>query len=452
MDKNHKYFLGLYYRFIDLITLNVAFFIAEFLRFREVEEHSFLESKYLTLLIVINLSWVVLSHSQKIYSTYLFASRRRYFLRVLLVVLLQLLITIGLNGLIKTFYSRLFLLYTFIGFAVLMTVGRLLTNLVYKAYIAKRIKKNLVVIVGKGFSISDVKSSLLESIIDDDYQQIEEISDTQNLIKKLEELRSSTPITELYIKISLIDESLMEDLSNYCDNNFIRLRLVLDWQRVSSKVIEARNISHTTVLNIPLTPLDDPYNTLLKRSFDVLFSSFIMIAVLSWLFPILAIIIKFTSKGPVFFKQKRTGLGNKEFNCWKFRSMTVNKDSDKVQATKGDKRITKVGHFLRRSSLDEFPQFINVFLGDMSVVGPRPHMLKHTEEYSQLIGNFMNRHAIKPGITGLAQVKGYRGEIDDSYLLTNRVRLDRFYVNNWSLYLDMKIVFYTMFGMFKDHK
>lgn len=452
MDKNHKYFLGLYYRFIDLITLNVAFFIAEFLRFREVAEHSFLESKYLTLLIVINLSWIVLSHSQKIYSTYLFASRRRYFLRVVLVVLLQLLITIGLNGLIKTFYSRLFLLYTFIGFATLMTLGRLLTILFYKAYISKKTKKNLVVIVGDGFSISDVKSFLLESTIDDDFQKIEEISSPNNLIENLEKLRTITPITEIYIKISLIDEPLMEELSNYCDNNFIRLRLVLDWQRVSSKVVEARNVSHTTVLNIPLTPLDDPYNTLLKRSFDVLFSSFIMITVLSWLFPILAIIIKCTSKGPVFFLQKRTGLGNKEFNCWKFRSMTVNKDSDKIQATKGDKRITKVGHFLRRSSLDEFPQFINVFLGDMSVVGPRPHMLKHTEEYSQLIGNFMNRHAIKPGITGLAQVKGYRGEIDDSYLLTNRVRLDRFYVNNWSLYLDLKIVFFTMFGIFKDHK
>lgn len=452
MNKNHKYFLGLYYRFIDLITLNLAFFIAEFLRFRGVDGHSFLESKYLTLLIVINLSWIVLSHSQKIYSTYLFASRKRYFLRVVLVVLLQLLITIGLNGLIKTFYSRLFLLYTFIGFALLMTLGRVLTNLFYKAYIAIKVKKNLIVIVGEGFAVSDVKSSLLESTIDEDYQQVEELLDTNNLMENLKVLRKTTPITEVYIKISLLDEELLEELSNYCDNNFIRLRLILDWQKLSSKAVESRNISHTTVLNIPLTPLDDPYNTLLKRTFDVLFSAFMMLFVLSWLFPILAVIIKITSKGPVFFQQKRTGLGNREFNCWKFRSMTVNKDSDKVQATKGDKRITKVGHFLRRSSLDEFPQFINVFLGDMSVVGPRPHMLKHTEEYSQLIGNFMNRHAIKPGITGLAQVKGYRGEIDDSHLLTNRVRLDRFYVNNWSLYLDLKIVFFTMFGIFNDHK
>ncbi|NQX96800.1 MAG: exopolysaccharide biosynthesis polyprenyl glycosylphosphotransferase [Flavobacteriales bacterium] len=452
MNKNHKYFLGLYYRFIDLLTLNVAFFIAKFIRFQGVKEYSFLESKYLNLLIVINLSWIILSHSQKIYSTFLFTSRRRYFFRVVLVVLLQLLITIGLNGLIKTFYSRLFLLYTFIGFAIIMTLGRFLTNLFYKAYLSKKLKKNLIVIVGEGFSVKDVQSTLLVNIIDENYQKIEGINGTDNLIENLENFKKETPITELYIKISLLNEDLMENLSNYCDNNFIRLRLILDWQRVSSKVIESRNISHTTVLNIPLTPLDDPYNTLLKRSFDILFSLFIIITVFSWLFPILAVVIKLTSKGPVFFKQKRTGIDNKEFNCWKFRSMTVNDDSDKIQATKEDKRITKVGHFIRKTSLDEFPQFVNVLLGEMSVVGPRPHMLKHTEEYSQLIGNFMNRHAIKPVITGLAQVKGYRGEIDEDHLLVSRVRLDTFYVNNWSLYLDLKIVFYTIFGVFQDHK
>jgi len=452
VNKNHKYFLGLYYRIIDVLTLNAAFFIAEFIRFQDIAEYNLLENKYLTLLIVINLSWIVLSHLHKIYGTYLFSSRKRYFFRVLLVVFLQLLITIGLNGLIKTFYSRLFLLYTFIGFGVLMTLGRVLTNLFYKAYISKKINKNLLVIVGDGFSTADVHSFLLKNTIDEDYQKIEKINDTNHLIEQLENLGRTAPITEVFIKISLINEVLMEELSNYCDNNFIRLRLVLDWQRVSSKLLEASNISHTTVLNIPLTPLDDPYNTLLKRSFDILFSSFIILAVFSWLLPILAIIIKLTSKGPVFFKQKRTGLGNREFICWKFRSMTVNDNSDTVQATKGDIRITKVGHFLRRSSLDEFPQFINVLKGEMSIVGPRPHMLKHTEEYSQLIGNFMNRHAIKPGITGLAQVKGYRGEIDDSHLLTNRVRLDRFYVNNWSLYMDLKIVFFTIFGVFKDHK
>ena len=132
--------------------------------------------------------------------------------------------------------------------------------------------------------------------------------------------------------------------------------------------------------------------------------------------------------------------------------MKVNAEADLKQATQGDSRITKVGAFLRKSSLDELPQFINVLKGEMSIVGPRPHMLKHTEDYSNLVGNFMDRHAIKPGITGLAQIKGYRGEIDDLSLLQNRVRLDRFYVNNWSLVLDVKIVLRTVLTVFEDHR
>jgi len=132
--------------------------------------------------------------------------------------------------------------------------------------------------------------------------------------------------------------------------------------------------------------------------------------------------------------------------------MRENVEADRVQACKNDPRITKLGAFLRKTSMDELPQFFNVLKGEMSVVGPRPHMLKHTEEYSELVGNFMNRHAIKPGITGLAQIKGFRGEIDDFSLLQNRIRLDRFYVNNWSLTFDIKIVFLTILTIFRDHK
>ena len=132
--------------------------------------------------------------------------------------------------------------------------------------------------------------------------------------------------------------------------------------------------------------------------------------------------------------------------------MKQNAEADLKQATKNDDRITKVGHFLRKTSLDELPQFINVLKGEMSIVGPRPHMLKHTEQYRELVGNFMQRHAIKPGITGLAQVKGYRGEIDDYSLLQNRVRFDRFYVNNWTLFFDVKIIIKTVLTIFKDHR
>lgn len=183
----------------------------------------------------------------------------------------------------------------------------------------------------------------------------------------------------------------------------------------------------------------------------MIFSLFVVIFILSWLFPIVALLIKLSSKGPVIFTQLRTGADNREFPCYKFRTMRVNNEANTVQATQNDPRITKVGHFLRKTSLDEFPQFINVLRGEMSVVGPRPHMLKHTEEYSQLVGNFMQRHAIRPGVTGLAQVKGYRGEITNYELLANRVKYDRFYVENWSLALDIKIIIRTVMAIFKPH-
>ena len=169
-----------------------------------------------------------------------------------------------------------------------------------------------------------------------------------------------------------------------------------------------------------------------------------IIFILSWLFPILALIIKSTSKGPVLFKQKRSGIDNIVFNCYKFRSMTQSLDADSKQATKGDSRITKIGAFMRRTSLDEFPQFINVFFGEMSIVGPRPHMLFHTEEYSKLIKKYMVRQLVKPGITGLAQVRGFRGETRKLKDMEGRVRLDVWYIENWSLILDVNIILLTI--------
>lgn len=167
-------------------------------------------------------------------------------------------------------------------------------------------------------------------------------------------------------------------------------------------------------------------------------------------FPIIyipiALGIKLTSPGPVFFKQKRTGLYGKDFYCYKFRTMKINADSDKVQATKDDPRKTKFGNFLRKTSLDELPQFINVFLGNMSVVGPRPHMVSQTEDYRKQIDKYMIRHAVKPGITGLAQVKGFRGATEHLWQMEKRVEYDVKYITNWNFFLDIKIIFLTVFN------
>ncbi len=190
-----------------------------------------------------------------------------------------------------------------------------------------------------------------------------------------------------------------------------------------------------------IEPLDKLENFILKRLFDIVFSIIILILFLSWLIPLFALLIKLTSKGPIFFIQKRTGMHNKTFLCIKLRSMYVNEYSNTSHAIKNDSRVTMVGYYLRKFSLDELPQFVNVLLGQMSVVGPRPLMLKHTEEYAQQLDSFMLRHRVKPGITGLSQVKGYRGEMFEKRMLKNRLKLDLFYLSNWNIFLDIEIVF-----------
>ena len=189
-----------------------------------------------------------------------------------------------------------------------------------------------------------------------------------------------------------------------------------------------------------------------KRLFDIVFSLLIIIFIFSWLFPILAILIKLESKGPVFFIQVRTGRNNIHFKCYKFRSMRLNNDADKKQATRNDHRITRIGSFLRKTSLDELPQFFNVLIGDMSIVGPRPHMLHHTEEYSQLTDKFKTRNLLKPGITGWAQICGLRGEVANTEAMLKRVDADVWYLKNWSFLLDLKIIFLTFWITLKGDK
>jgi len=171
--------------------------------------------------------------------------------------------------------------------------------------------------------------------------------------------------------------------------------------------------------------------------------------ILSWLIPLLWILIKLESKGPLIFKQSREGVNGSKFICYKFRSMQINKVSDKVHASKNDTRVTKIGAFLRKTSIDEFPQFLNVFLGDMSVVGPRPHVESLSLEYQKEVDDYLKRHIVKPGITGLAQISGYRGEIKTKSDIKNRVRLDIFYIENWAFFLDLKIIIQTVLSIFK---
>lgn len=180
-----------------------------------------------------------------------------------------------------------------------------------------------------------------------------------------------------------------------------------------------------------------------KRLLDLFLSTITLVFVMSWLFPLLALLIKLDSKGPVLFRQLRHGLDNKPFYCYKFRTMVANKEADTKQATINDNRITKIGRFLRQSSIDELPQIFNVINGDMAIVGPRPHTIPMNLEFAKSIDNFMYRHAVKPGITGLAQAKGFRGEVKNFYDIYSRYKLDVFYVQKWCLVFDLEIIVRT---------
>lgn len=256
-------------------------------------------------------------------------------------------------------------------------------------------------------------------------------------------------VDEIYCALSEMTNEEIAEFVAFADNNLKLIKFLPDNKAIFSKQLKYEYYGYTPIITMRNIAVDEPINKIVKRAFDIFFASLVILFVLSWLTPLVALLIKLESRGPVFFKQKRSGVGYYEFECFKFRSMTPNKDANKQQATKGDARITKVGRILRKTSIDELPQFYNVLLGDMSVVGPRPHMISHTESYAKRIDKFMVRHFIKPGITGLAQVRGYRGEIETDSDMINRVKFDIFYIENWSILLDLKIIFLTVYNAVK---
>ncbi len=259
-------------------------------------------------------------------------------------------------------------------------------------------------------------------------------------------------IDEIYCVSSKFNPLELKNLINFADNNLIKFKVILDNKDIFSRAMSIESYENIPVLNLRKVPLDTEYARIIKRTFDIVFSSLVIIGVLSWLTPLLFVLIKLESPGKLYFKQKRHGLKRKVFWCYKFRSMTTNSDSDKKMATKGDARITKVGAFIRKTSIDELPQFFNVFMGDMSVVGPRPHMELQTWDYEISVDKYLVRHFVKPGITGLAQIKGYRGEIVKPADILNRVRLDIFYVEKWNLGLDFLILFRTIYNVFSGEE
>lgn len=265
----------------------------------------------------------------------------------------------------------------------------------------------------------------------------------------LEEFSRNNSIDEIYIMTNDIHQSIHKIISSIIGKHAIKIQLVPDLSDFSYMSLKLVDYDMIPVMKIQQGPLSFWYNRLVKRFFDITISIVVIVLIHSWLIPLLVIIDLLNRRDGIFFMQPRSGLNNKSFSLVKFRTMKKNNDAHTKQATNDDDRITKLGKFMRKTSIDELPQFFNVLMGTMSAVGPRPHMLMHTEEFKAVVNKFMIRHAVKPGITGYAQVRGCRGEIKVIKDIKERIKLDISYIENWSLTLDIKILFLTIGHLLK---
>ena len=256
---------------------------------------------------------------------------------------------------------------------------------------------------------------------------------------------------ELYLCVSRREQNTIKKISRLCDRKVVRFFYVPVSVESIGLNLKREMLDDLEVYTTYENPLQNSVNRAIKRLFDIVMSIVFLIPTML-LFPIIFIIIKIQSPGPILFKQRRTGLDGKTFNCYKFRSMHVNADADKLQATKNDPRKFPFGDFMRKANIDELPQFINVLQGRMSIVGPRPHMLAHTEQYSALIDKYMVRHFVKPGVTGWAQVTGFRGETKELWQMEGRIKRDIWYIENWSIWLDIRIIWLTFKSIFVHDK
>ena len=354
-----------------------------------------------------------------------------------------------------------FLVVYYVVALVSFALWRVFVRLSLKLYRRKGYNFKRVVIVGAGKNGMELYQVMKDDLsygfnicgfFDDNIALKDALPNYLGSTKEVGDYVLKHEIDEIYCTLPGTNDGYIVLLLNFAEKHMIRLYIVPEFYRNVKKSMVMEMMESIPLLTIRREPLQSMYNRCLKRAFDLLFSSVVLLTIYPILYVILGVLIKLSSPGPILFRQKRTGLYGRDFECYKFRTMRVNAEADTLQAVKDDPRKTRIGNFLRKSNLDEFPQFVNVFLGDMSVVGPRPHMLKHTEQYSALIDKYMVRHLVKPGVTGWAQVTGYRGETKTLEQMEGRVKRDVWYIENWTFFLDLKIIIVTVLNMFKGEK
>lgn len=455
---------GLYSKYIklihatgDVVLITVTAVITRYLYYNARPDlDSSIQTSHILYLVT---AWLVCATLSGAYKFARVSNNLSIILNILKVMLLYvLLIEATLNILSIIGIPRNYLNYYYLFLVFSIVVWRATTTFILKEYRKRGYNYRKAIIVGHG-AVGMELMSFFNSHPEHGYRFLGFFDNKSHCspevigtVEDVSEFVLENNVDEIYCSPFELNKEQLNSLTEFVDKNLVRLKLLPEPGEFPYKRLRVDFYDILPVLMVRTIPLDDAVNKFLKRTFDITFSLIAILFLLSWLLPLLALIIKLDSKGPVFFKQERSGIDNKTFSCWKLRSMYVNTEANLQQARRGDARITKVGAFLRRTSLDELPQFFNVLMGQMSVVGPRPHMLKHTQEYAASVDKFMVRHFIKPGITGLSQVRGYRGDTSEAHQMKGRVRLDIFYLENWSLLLDLKIIFYTIYNAVKGEE
>lgn len=444
---------------LDLIMLNLTFLIIMYFNNDRITDAK--EIEYMYLAAFFNISWLLSSWLFKVYqqgSLSSFESFSRSTLRSYLSMLALVILYIFLS---KADLSRLFIIALFLSICAVLMLNRVAYLFVLQFFRKGEIIMRKVLIIGYNETSKKLVQQLEEDPISthivgycEDKEEIHELSNHPiigNLSDAIE-VSKENDVTEIFSTITPEQNDIIYQLIQKADHACIRFRIVPNFNFFVHFPVQIDFLGVMPVFSRRKEPLEDVSNRIKKRLIDILVSSLVIILILSWLIPLISLAIWLESGRPIFFLQKRTGKDNKPFNCFKFRSMKVNNDANLKQASKEDDRITRVGKILRKTSLDEFPQFLNVFLGDMSVIGPRPHMLKHTDDYSNRINQFMVRQFMKPGISGWAQVNGYRGETRRLEDMEKRVEHDLWYMENWSIWLDIRIIFLTVYSIFRGDK
>ncbi len=464
--RNRKlYILRLILLFSDILILNVSYVSAWFICAASWSGGGALHIYMLSFTLFTAL-WLVFAAATRLYTFKTLSTIEKIYRNTWRTIAAQAVVFVSLYYMLhQQHFHNTFLLLCYGIAAGLWILNRLLLTYITEFIFKKVVSKRKVLIVGDDLHSRQLAAYFdrnksfysLAGIFNNTAAAAASTSAGGSLYSSIPvdciDFASQHQVTDIYATTLPEAASELQYLRDAAENKGMRLLFVASrHQLITSSYHRIGSIDAMPVLSLRSEPLLKPRNIARKRLFDLVFSTAVIVLVMSWLTPLLAIIIKLTSKGPVFFVQQRSGKDNEPFWCYKFRSMVVNERSDRVQATRGDSRITAIGAFMRRTSIDELPQFFNVWMGTMSVVGPRPHMLRHTEEYSAVVNKYLVRHYLKPGITGWAQVNGYRGETAEVWLMEKRVEYDIEYLENWSLMQDVKIIFMTIINALRGEE